>query len=122
MKWMRSLAAELFLSWHQRRLLRHLQSDNEASLEALQNFRRKMTMTEEAENVRVRTPEAPGIRKDRRDMQRKDGGQAPTVPKTAGAPKPKPDTSKSPVANRDMEGQRKAGSTPRPTDKPITGA
>jgi len=42
------------------------------------------------------------------------------VPKTSGAPKPAPDTSKSSSANRDI-GERKAGPTPRPTDKPIVG-
>ena len=44
----------------------------------------------------------------------------PAVPKTSGAPLPAKDMSKSDVANRDP-GARKAGATPRPTDKPITG-
>lgn len=43
------------------------------------------------------------------------------VPKTAGAAAPDADTSKSPLANRNLEGGRKAGTTPRPTDKPIVG-
>lgn len=46
---------------------------------------------------------------------------APPVPKTSGGPKPQPDTSKSPVANRNTEGPRQAGTSPRPTDKPIIG-
>lgn len=46
---------------------------------------------------------------------------APVAPKTSGAPEPEPDTSRSPVANRNQEGPRQAGTTPRPTDKPIVG-
>ncbi len=48
-----------------------------------------------------------------------DVRDAPTAPKTSGASTPAPDTSKSPVANRDLDGPRKAGTTPRPTNKPI---
>lgn len=47
---------------------------------------------------------------------------SPAVPRTAGAPEAGPDTSRSRVANRDTEGPRKAGTTPRPTDKPVTGS
>lgn len=43
----------------------------------------------------------------------------PAVPKTSGAAKPGPDTSRSGVANRDVAGPRKAGATPRPTRKPL---
>lgn len=50
-----------------------------------------------------------------------DRNDEPAPPKTAGAPQPAPDTSKSPLANRDLEGHRKAGATPRPTGKPIVG-
>ena len=46
--------------------------------------------------------------------------ETPPNPKTSGAPKPAPDTSKSPLANRDIEGPRKASTTPRPTDKPVS--
>jgi hypothetical protein len=91
-----------------------LQRDNEASLEALQNFRRKMAMTNKAENARVRTPETPGIRNERRGTLGKDRREAPVAPKTAGAAKPGADTSKSPVANRDMEGPRRPVSHPSP--------
>jgi hypothetical protein len=51
------------------------------------------------------------------DDERDASGNA-VAPKTSGAAKPAPDTSKSAVANRDT-GPRKAGATPRPTDKPI---
>lgn len=44
----------------------------------------------------------------------------PVVPKTSGA-SAKPDTSRSSVANRNTEGPRQAGTTPRPMDKPIVG-
>lgn len=44
------------------------------------------------------------------------------APRTAGAPAPGPDTSRSGVANRDPKGPRKASTTPRPTDKPIAGS
>jgi hypothetical protein len=43
------------------------------------------------------------------------------APKTSSTPKEDADTSKSPVANRNAEGPRQAGPTPRPTDKPIVG-
>jgi hypothetical protein len=43
----------------------------------------------------------------------------PAVLKTSGAAPEAVDTSRSPVANRDPAGPRKAGRTPRPTEKPI---
>lgn len=46
---------------------------------------------------------------------------APVAPKTSGAPENGPDTSRSTAANRNPEGPRQAGTTPRPTDKPIVG-
>ncbi len=56
------------------------------------------------------------------DVPRPESGgpdAAAAVPKTAGAAEPAPDTSRSRVANRDVAGPRKAGATPRPTDKPV---
>lgn len=67
----------------------------------------------------IRAADPGGLRGDQKDPLR---NEAPKAPRTAGAPKPGPDTSKSPVANRDLEGPRKAGTTPRPTSKPIAGA
>lgn len=48
-------------------------------------------------------------------------GKTPAAPKTSGAAVETDDTSRSPVANRNEEGPRHAGATPRPTDKPIVG-
>lgn len=64
----------------------------------------------------IRQPEARGIPVDRPDPPPK---RRDKTPKLAGAAKPAPDTIKSRIANRDLEGPRKAGPTPRPTDKPI---
>jgi hypothetical protein len=47
------------------------------------------------------------------------GSDKSNAPKTAGASKPAPDTSRNPVANRDRNGPRRAGTTPRPTHKPL---
>jgi hypothetical protein len=104
MKWLRSLAAESFRNWHQRRLLNRLRRDNQSSIQALEELRREITMKDQGNFP------APD-NKDRRE--------APVAPKTSGAPKPAPDTSKSKVANRDIEGPRKASTTPRPTGKPL---
>jgi hypothetical protein len=69
----------------------------------------------------IRAADPGGLTDEQRDPTRADGNEAPTVPKTSGAARPAPDTSKSRVANRDTEGPRKAGATPRPTRKPISG-
>jgi hypothetical protein len=42
--WWHSLLSEVFPSWHERRLLRRLQVDNEASRDALQRLRRKIAI------------------------------------------------------------------------------
>lgn len=104
-------------------------------------------MNDNAENVGVRAPETSGMPNESRDGKRKDLKEAPpapkpsdapprdtrespapnpdagetTTPKTSGVAEPGSDTSKSPVANRDIEGPRKAGTTPRPTDRPVAG-
>ena len=66
--------------------------------------------------MRVRTPEAAGIRKEKRDQRNKDARNAATVPKTAG--EPTRDTRDTPSTNPDGEGPSKAG----PTDEPIAGS
>jgi hypothetical protein len=38
MKWLRSLAAELFARWHERRMLQQLRARNEAGLAALKDL------------------------------------------------------------------------------------
>ena len=72
MKWLRSLAAELFPRWHARQMLRQLQADNEASLDALQKFRRKIAMsgqailpTRDTRNDPAPNPDSPGKGKTR---------------------------------------------------------
>ncbi len=47
MKWLRSLAAELFPTWHERKVLRQLQADSEAGLDALQKYRRRLAMSDD---------------------------------------------------------------------------
>jgi hypothetical protein len=74
----------------------------------------------------VPSKDAPVIRSDAAASKADQGdptlsgdNDASAAPKTAGAPVPATDTSKSRVANRDLEGPRKAGTTPRPTTKPM---
>jgi hypothetical protein len=69
----------------------------------------------------VRSAGGAGVPGAQPDNANRGRSEAPMAPKTAGAPKPAPDTSKSRVANRDVEGPRKASTTPRPTRKPIGG-
>ena len=67
----------------------------------------------------IRSADPPGLSGQQADSVETVRSSAPTAPKTAGAAKPAADTSRSPVANRDTAGPRKAGTTPRPTDKPV---
>jgi hypothetical protein len=67
----------------------------------------------------VRSADPAGMPDDKRRPVADDGATAPASPKMSGAAKPARDRSKSPVANRDTEGPRKAGATPRPTDEPL---
>ena len=67
----------------------------------------------------VRKPEANGARVEQRDLADADGTQSPAHPRTSGAADTSGDPLRNPVANRDPAGPRKAGATPRPTDKPI---
>ena len=68
----------------------------------------------------IRSTDPAGLPKEKRQPATDERAEAPPNPKTSGAPKPAPDTSRSPAANRDLEGPRKASTTPRPTDKPIS--
>jgi hypothetical protein len=61
----------------------------------------------------------PQVRSPGAAMPGEKEGVASVTPSTSGAAKPAPDTSKSKVANRDVAGPRKAGTTPRPTRKPM---
>jgi hypothetical protein len=55
MKWLRSLAAELFPRWHERRLLQQLRARNEAGLAALKDLINTLEGGRTA-NVDNRTP------------------------------------------------------------------
>jgi len=54
MAWWRSLLAEIFPAWHERRLLRKSQADSGARLDALQRFRRAIAMQDKAGKARPR--------------------------------------------------------------------
>ena len=49
MQWFRSLAAELFPSWHERRLLKQLKGDNYASMNGLAKLRRAIDAADSVE-------------------------------------------------------------------------
>lgn len=72
----------------------------------------------EARTPPLRQSQTEGMKDAERGSDRA-GGRERTVPHTSGEPQPAPDTSKSPLANRNVEGPRQAGATPRPTDKPL---
>jgi hypothetical protein len=55
MKWLRSLAAELFPRWHERRLLQQLRARNEAGLAALKDLIKTVEEGRTA-NIDKRTP------------------------------------------------------------------
>jgi hypothetical protein len=55
MEWLRSLAAELFPRWHERRLLQQLRARNEAGLAALKDLIKTVEEGRTA-NVDKRTP------------------------------------------------------------------
>jgi hypothetical protein len=67
----------------------------------------------------TRTPTTGGLSNEEFDRGTGKGRQPPPNPKTSGAAAPGPDTSRSPVANRNREGPRQAGATPRPKSNPI---
>ena len=55
------------------------------------------------------------------DILNDERSQRPTAPKTSGAPNRGKEPLVNPTADRDKEGPRMPGTTPRPTDKPIEG-
>ena len=68
----------------------------------------------------TRSPNAGGLPHPNRDAMDSDSGARPATPKTAGGAE---EQSTSPldskVANRNAGRKREAGTTPRPTDKPL---
>jgi hypothetical protein len=69
----------------------------------------------------AREPEAAGTPIVRKAPIGKGGGKAPANPKASGSPLRGKEPLVNPVADRNTEGPRHAGMTPRPTEKPITG-
>ena len=67
----------------------------------------------------IRSTDPTGLPNEKQQPTTDERAETPPNPKMSGAPKPAPDTSRGPVANRDPEGPRKASTTPRPTDKPV---
>jgi hypothetical protein len=53
------------------------------------------------------------------ETARGDDAKEPRKMPMSGGAKPEPNPLRNPIANRNTEGPRHAGTTPRPTDKPI---
>jgi hypothetical protein len=132
---LRDVLRELLPNWHKRKLIAERRAVGSGSENALQSLRRRIEM----ENAKHKAPNERSTMDNTRNAEPtedqgvivsgadararahgevKDVRDAPTAPETSGASTLAPDTSKSPVANRDLDGPRKAGTTPRPTDKP----
>jgi hypothetical protein len=62
-----------------------------------------------------------GMRDETLDPVGGDSQNAPRAPKTGGGARKGKEPLVNPVADRNVEGPRQAGMTPRPTDKPIAG-
>jgi hypothetical protein len=73
-----------------------------------------------ADKMSVRTPQADGIGGSVRDGLRNDNREAPAAPTMSGGVEPETDALPGAGPNRDVDGPRKAGMTPRPTDEPIS--
>ncbi len=70
----------------------------------------------------VRDAEAAGMPADQtRDIVDGEAEQSPEAPKLGGAPERGKEPATNPLADRNVEGVRQAGATPRPTEKPIVG-
>lgn len=67
----------------------------------------------------VRSPNTEGLPHPRRDASDTDAVAKPPTPKTAGASRPSSVPLDNPVANRNSGRPRQAGTTPRPTGKPL---
>ena len=52
MGWWRSFLAEVFPSWHERRLLREVQAGSDKSFDALERLRRKIALQSKAESLK----------------------------------------------------------------------
>ncbi len=67
----------------------------------------------------VRSPNADGLPHASRDANDTDAGAKPLTAKTAGKSRPSTAPLDNPDANRNAGQPRQAGTTPRPTDKPL---
>lgn len=68
---------------------------------------------------RVEEPSTGGMRDETFNPVGDDSQNAPSAPKTSGRARKGKEPLVNPVADRNVEGPRQAGMTPRPTDKPI---
>jgi len=78
-----------------------------------------MSKPDNSNSPPTRTPTTGGVSNEEFDRGTGKDRQPPPNPKMSGAPAPGPDTSRSPVVNRDREGPRQAGATPRPKENPV---
>ncbi|WP_152529529.1 hypothetical protein [Aliihoeflea sp. 2WW] len=79
-------------------------------------------MPDNANTPPVRDTGATGVpENDKRDLIDDEHSQAAQAPKTSGAPERGKEPLTNKLADRNTEGPREAGTTPRPTDKPIVG-
>lgn len=70
----------------------------------------------------VRDAGAAGVpESDQRDLVNDEADQAASALKTSGAPERGKEPLTNKLTDRNSEGPREAGTTPRPTDKPIVG-
>jgi hypothetical protein len=76
-------------------------------------------MTAATWKPRVEKPSTGGMRDETLDPIGDDSQNAPRAPKTSGAVRKGKEPLVNPAADRNVEGSRQAGMTPRPTDKPI---
>ncbi|MGN6549296.1 MAG: hypothetical protein ACTHJ3_05325 [Pararhizobium sp.] len=72
----------------------------------------------------VREADGRGVpeKDDSAEIGNREHDQAPTAPKTSGAPPRGKEPLPNPAADRNVDGPRVAGTTPRPPGKPIVGS
>jgi hypothetical protein len=82
-----------------------------------------MPKPKDAHTPNVRGPAGRGVpeKDESADLVNDERSEAPHAPKTSGAPKRGKEPLVNPTADRNKEGPRMSGTTPRPTDKPIVG-
>ena len=116
---LRSFMAGLLPNWLKRQAIREQRSKSSGSLAALESLQRRIRMADKNKPV-ARKPETAGLRSEKGDPDRKDTAGGPKAPKKSGSPVR--DVREDPAPNPDGPAKGKAPMTPRPTDKPVTGA